>query len=198
MSAPAVVVIPIRSFDDAKTRLSGVLDAADRRRLAEAMAERVVRAARGLPVYVVTDDPEVAEWATALKAAVIAPGVRGLNASVSAAVQRLADELGPDHRVIIAHADLPLADDLRVVTGPGVAIAPDAARDGSNVLSLPIGVDFTFRYGPGSFEAHRTEAAERGLAVTVIEDDSLALDVDDPADLAALASAEEPDRRRRA
>lgn len=198
MSAPAVVVVPIRSFDDAKTRLAGVLDAADRRRLAEAMAERVVRAARDLPVFVVTDDPAVAEWATGLGAAVIAPDVSGLNASIQAAVHQLAGQLDDEQRVIIAHADLPLADDLRVVTGPGVAVAPDAARDGSNVVSLPATAEFTFRYGPGSFEAHRTEAADRGLAFTVIDDPSLALDVDDASDLAALAAAEEPDRRRRA
>ena len=58
------------------------------------------------------------------------------------------------------------------------------------MLSLPVHAPFTFRYGPGSFAAHRVEAERRGLGFTVIHDPSLALDIDDPADLAAL-----PDER---
>lgn len=193
MTPPAVVVIPIRSFDDAKTRLAGVLSPTDRRRLAEAMAERVVRAAHDLPVHIVSDDTSVSRWATALGASVVSPAVSGLNPSVTAAVAHLRTELDPSQRIIVAHADLPVAADLRVVTGPGVAIAPDTVRDGSNVLSLPAHAEFTFHYGPGSFRAHADEAKARGLELTVIDDASLALDVDDPADLAALADAQSPD-----
>ncbi len=196
MTVPAVVAIPIRSFSDAKTRLSAVLSAADRRRLAEAMAERVVHAAHDLPVFIISDDEDVTRWAGRRNVEIVAPGVSGLNESVTVAVRLLAANLPPEGRIIIAHADLPRAEDLRIVTGAGIAIAPDTARDGSNVLSLPARTEFTFRYGPGSFDAHRLEAAERGLELTVIDDVSLALDVDDPADLAALAAAESDVRRR--
>lgn len=182
----AAVVIPLRSFDDAKTRLAGVLSAADRRRLAMAMAERVLRAARSLPVYVVSDDPDVLRWAGRLGATGIAPDVAGLNESITVAVSQIAGAPEAPARVIIAHADLPLADDLAVVTGPGVAIAPDRERDGSNVLSLPTSADFTFHYGPASFAAHRAEAERRGLDFTVVDAPALALDIDDPADLARL------------
>ena len=108
----AAVLIPIRSFDDAKTRLAGVLSAADRRRLAMAMAERVVRAARGLDGHVVSDDDEVLRWAAKLGAGVLSPAVQGLNESITAAVSAVASAPEPPARVIIAHADLPLADDL--------------------------------------------------------------------------------------
>jgi 2-phospho-L-lactate guanylyltransferase len=182
----AAVLIPIRSFDDAKTRLAGVLTPADRTRLARAMAERVVRAAHNLPVHIVSDDADVARWASTVGAAALAPGVGGLNAGVTAAVAAVAARPEPPARVIVAHADLPLAEDLRIVTGPGIAIAPDHGRDGSNVLSLPTSADFTFHYGPGSFEAHRAEAERRGLAFTVIDDASLALDIDEPGDLIRL------------
>ena len=182
-----MVVIPIRSFRDAKTRLADVLSSSDRERLAEAMATRVVAAAHELAVHVVTEDETVARWAAGLGAHVIDPGVRGLNAAVAAAQEILRQQLDPAQRMIVAHADLPMAEDLRVVTGPGVAVAPDAARDGSNVLSLPVGAGFSFRYGPGSFAAHRIEAESRGLPFTVVSDGSLALDIDDPTDLAALA-----------
>ena len=194
----AAVLIPIRSFNDAKTRLAGVLTEADRRRLAQAMAERVVHAAHDLPVHIVSDDAGVARWATRVGAQPLAPGVSGLNQSVAAAVEQIGNAPAVPARIIIAHADLPIADDLRVVTGSGVAIAPDSARDGSNVLSLPTGTPFTFRYGPSSFAAHREEAEQRGLPFTVIDDPSLALDVDEPADLIRLQEASpEPTPSRR-
>lgn len=186
VATDAAVLIPLRSFDDAKTRLAGVLTPDDRRRLAMAMAERVVRAARDLPVYVVSDDADVLRWAERLGANGLAPAVNGLNESIDAAIALVATEDDPPSRVIVAHADLPLADDLRVVDGPGLAIAPDQARDGSNVLSIPLTSGFTFHYGPGSFAAHCAEAERLGLEITVVDDPSLALDVDDPGDLAHL------------
>jgi len=178
------VLVPIRSFDAAKSRLSTVLDEDDRRSFARSMAATVVAAAGELPVFVVTDDDDVAHWARQNGASVIAPAVRGLNESVQAAVS-IRHEAG-DVRVIVAHADLPLATDLAMVTGPGMVVAPDRHGDGSNVLSVPTDAGFRFDYGPGSYEAHRREAARCGLSVTVVQDPGLSLDVDHPEDLAEL------------
>jgi len=175
------VLVPIRSFDDAKTRLAEVLDAAERRSLARAMATAVVRAALDLPVVVVTDDAEVIEWANTVDARALPVGVAGLNPSVSAAVDSLAAE-GVE-RVIVAHADLPHARDLRHVDGAAVAIVPDRHGDGSNVLSVPTGAGFRFAYGPGSFARHQAEARRLGLGFEVVDDPDLAWDVDGPDDL---------------
>ncbi len=187
-SQQTVVLVPIRSFDDAKSRLADVLSAGERRDLAHQMAKTVVAAAHDLPVKVVSDDAGVGDWAIALGVDVLAPGVRGLNQSITAAFAEVRRELTfPDARVIIAHADLPLAHDLRVVIGKGVAIAPDRHREGSNVMSIPASADFEFAYGPGSFELHKQEAARRGLTVTVIDDPRLGLDIDHPDDLIEFA-----------
>lgn len=164
-----------------KTRLADALDIDQRRRLAIWMAEKVVAAAAPFPTRIITDDLEVAEWAQASRAGVIDPGVRGLNPSVAAAVAATACE-GYD-RAIIAHADLPAAQSLTALDGDGVMIAPDAARDGSNVLGVPTDAGFEFHYGPGSFAAHSSEAERVGLTLTVVDDPDLAWDVDDPADL---------------
>lgn len=180
-SPESVVLVPIRSFDDGKSRLAGALDAGERRRLTMQMASRVIAAARELPVRVVTDDPEVGEWAAASGVEAWAVDRRGLNPTVTAAVV-LAEAAGFS-RVIVAHADLPAARDLGVVDGPGVRIAPDRARDGSNVVCIPTDAGFVFAYGPGSFARHRAEAERLGLPFTVVDDDSLAWDVDDPSDL---------------
>jgi 2-phospho-L-lactate guanylyltransferase (CobY/MobA/RfbA family) len=54
------------------------------------------------------------------------------------------------------------------------------------VLIIPSGVGFTCHYGAKSFAAHMAEATKLGLAIEIIEDDELALDIDTPDDLAAL------------
>jgi 2-phospho-L-lactate guanylyltransferase len=50
-------------------------------------------------------------------------------------------------------------------------------------MCVPTTAGFVFAYGPGSFDAHVAEAERLGLAITIVDDDSLAWDVDDPADL---------------
>lgn len=176
-----VVLIPIRSFDDAKSRLAGRLDAGSRRRLVQRMAATVLAAAGSSPTRVVTDDPEVTAWATDQGTTPLAVGVSGLNAAVASAVEAVAAEGA--RRVMVAHADLPFARDLQRVSGRGMAIAPDRARDGSNVVSVPVGAGFRFAYGPGSFERHCREAMRLGLPFTIVDAPDLAWDVDDPADL---------------
>ncbi len=73
----AIVIVPIRSFDDAKSRLSDVLDPQERTSLVRSMAEQVVRAAHDLPVLIVSDDPEVIQWAESVGAEPsLQPGMR--------------------------------------------------------------------------------------------------------------------------
>ena len=178
------VVVPIRSFEGALSRLASVLGRSGCSDLMRRMASRVVAAADGLPVHVATDDSEVTEWAVSLGAAVVAVGRPGLSTAVSVARDRLA--AAGVERVVVAHADLALARSLRPAVGSGLVIVPDRRRDGSNVLCVPAGAGFRFCYGPGSFGRHLTEAGRLGLAVTVVEDDALSTDIDHPEDLLAL------------
>ena len=178
------VIVPIRSFEGALSRLAGILGGPGCRDLMRQMASRVVAAADGLPVHVATDDADVAAWAADLGAAVVAAGRPGLTNAVSAAVDHLAST--GIERAVIAHADLPLARTLRPAVGPGLTIVPDRHRDGSNVVCVPTGAGFRFSYGPGSFSRHVAEARRLGLAVTVVEDGALAADIDHPEDLLAL------------
>ena len=178
------MIVPIRSFAGALSRLTGILGEPRCRDLMRLMASRVVAAADGLPVHVATDDAEVADWALGLGAAVVRAGRPGLTTAVSAAVDQLAS--AGVERVVVAHADLALARTLRPAVGPGLTIVPDRQRDGSNVLCVPAAAGFGFSYGPGSFGRHVAEARRLGLDVTVVEDDSLAADIDHPEDLLAL------------
>lgn len=178
-----VVLVPVKAFADAKARLAPRLAPLDRERLARWTAERVVAAAGEAPVFVVCDHDSVAEWATAHGATVLwQPGV-GLNAAVTAGVAALRDR-GIDHAVV-AHGDLPRATNLLAVARPDtVTLVPDAAGDGTNVLSLPTALPFEFAYGAGSFRRHLGLVIDNGWPVSVRHDRLLSLDLDVPADLA--------------
>lgn len=176
------VVIPVKDFAQAKVRLAPELEPDERRDLARRMATVVVEAAAPLPVVVVCDSDDVRRWAESVDAQVIwTPGL-GLNGAVQAAVGQLA-AVGIA-TAIIAHSDLPLAQDLEwVAATPGVTIVPDRRHDGTNVLAVPTDIGFRFAYGPGSFAAHRAEATRLAQPVRIVNDQRLGWDVDLPADL---------------
>jgi 2-phospho-L-lactate guanylyltransferase len=156
---PEVVLIPVKAFHQAKRRLGSALSDPDRIALVRAMATQVVAACVPLPVAVVCDDQDVAEW-------LARAGTR---------------------RVTVAHGDLPRAHGLGVLAPfDGITLVPDRRDDGTNVLRLPSTSDFRFAYGAGSFRAHRAEATRLGLPVRVLRDPDLAYDVDWPADVVEL------------
>ncbi len=182
------VIVPVRSFEGALSRLAPMLGERGCRDLMRLMASRVVAAADGLPVHVATDDAEVAAWASEVGAEVAPAGRPGLSHAVSVTVNRLA--AAGVERAVVAHADLALARSLRPAVGDGLVIVPDRRRDGSNVLCVPTACGFRFAYGPGSFRRHVDEAGRLGLAVTVVDDAALATDIDHPEDLLALPAPE--------
>ncbi len=99
---------PIKAFHEAKGRLDHALTASERADLARSMAAQVVEAAAPLPVAVVCDDNEVADWARVRGALVVWEPGRGLNGAVEAGVEHLRDA-GVAH-VTVSHADLPRAE----------------------------------------------------------------------------------------
>ena len=180
----AAVVVPVKAFGAAKLRLAGEVSPAGRAALARQMADGVLRAAGTLPVTVVCDDEAVATWAEAAGATVAwTPGL-GLDGAVAAGVDAVALGDLDVERIVVAHADLPLATDLGPVVGTtGVLLVPDRRADGTNVISIPARCGFVFAYGPGSFARHQAVAVRLGLPVEVRNDLALGWDVDVPDDL---------------
>jgi len=173
----------VKAFGAAKLRLAPALAPATREALARSMAATVVRAAGGLPVAVVCDDAAVAAWASDQGAQVVWTPGRGLDGAVCDGV-RVLGEAGAE-RVVVAHADLPLATDLAwVARFGGVTLVPDHRDDGTNVACVPAMAGFPFSYGPGSFLRHAAAALRLGLALRVVREPLLGRDVDVPADLA--------------
>lgn len=154
------------------------------------MATTVVEAAHSLSIWIVCGDREVATFATERGCNVIWRPPEGLNRAVTDGVDVLGAE-GFD-RVVVSHADLPLATDLTWLAEPGaddrggVVLVPDRRNDGSNVLALPTKSGFRFAYGPGSAHAHELEAERIGLTFRSVPDADLGWDVDVPEDLSVF------------
>jgi len=181
------VVVPLKSFARAKERLAAVLSPADRDTLARLTAEQVIRAALRLPnvqsVYVAADDQQGADWADGFGAhAIVETG--GLNPSVQAAYRKIGTSVD---WVMVCHADLVHADRLASLPTPGdseAIIVRDRHQTGTNVLIIPAGSEFTFRYGAGSADRHHAECLTRGLRPVEVLDAMLGVDIDTPEDLA--------------
>lgn len=153
------------------------------------MADVVVDAAGGRPLVVVSSAPEVDAWCA--QRALHRIDDPGSLDGAAAHGREWVRAQGLD-RVVVVHADLPLATTLDAVADDGAApvavIVPDHRDDGSPVLALPASAPFEFAYGPGSSLRHRHEAERLGLTVRVARIAELAFDVDVPADLERLAA----------
>ena len=184
------MVLPIKGFSDAKARLEPVLSAENRASLAAFTAGGILEAAEGVDTFVVCDNDEVAQWARERGAMVVRQLKPGLNNAVAHGVDTA--QYKRDW-VLVAHSDLPFPEallsiiDFTLVTST-VTIVPDRHEDGTNVLIIPAGRNFTFHYGLGSFAAHQHEAARLGLPVRIVRHEQLGLDIDTPDDLAQLPS----------
>lgn len=193
-----LAVVPVKDLVGTKSRLSPVMDPRGRAGLTLYMMGRVVGALREAGVAevgVVSPDPIVLEMAQEKGATPVLQKSRGLNPALEEgrewAMGRGAGAL------LVLPADLPLlvAEDVRAVisasgVGPGVTISPDGVRGGTNALLLRPPDAMPFLFGPGSFEAHREAASERGLEVHVCERSHLGFDLDTAGDLEKLPKEE--------
>jgi 2-phospho-L-lactate guanylyltransferase len=152
---PLSLVLPVKNYDTAKSRLP--LTPGDRRRVAEALARRSIRLATScLPgdrIYVVTDEPAAADVAYAYGAKVVTDEGEGLNLACEAAwAAARADR--PDDAIGVLVADLPLLTrrDLlwvlhRTSHADSPAFVPDAHDTGTTFFGAPSGVPFPRLFG---------------------------------------------------
>lgn len=174
-----------------------------RQRLAEAMLRDVLVALMTTTldeVIVVTAGATVAAAARELGARVISDAEEGHNAAadigVQEAMRRDAD------RALLVPGDCPALDPVEVDEllarphdPPGVIIVPDRHGTGTNALLITPPDALASSFGPGSCQRHIRLAEEAGIEHEVVEVPSLAIDIDTPDDLEALAGlAERPTR----
>jgi 2-phospho-L-lactate/phosphoenolpyruvate guanylyltransferase len=198
-----LAILPIKSFDDAKQRLSAELDPTPRRSLVEAMFSDVLvalrRAKRVDEVLVVSADNVAQRIAGGYDAMVVADQDEGHNqAAIRGAARAL--ELGVE-RVLMIPGDCPLLspielDELlsRPVSSPSMLVVPDRHGTGTNALVITPPGALEPSFGPGSHQRHHDNAAAAGVHVETIEVPSLALDIDTPEDLAEVEATLERTR----
>ena len=190
-----IAILPVKSFGAAKQRLSESLPAGTRRELAQAMFADVLAALRRVPaldaIAVVTADPDARAAAAREGALVLADTAQsGQSAAALIGVRHaLAEGYG---RALLVPGDTPLLDPAELAglaaAGDAVVIVPDRHGTGTNALALAPPDAIQPSFGPGSCARHVAAAEAAGVAYRVRELGTLAVDVDTPDDLAALAA----------
>jgi len=192
------VVVLIKDFGTAKQRLRPALGPASRRALARRNARlAVAAAAAGDHVLVVAGAEGVAEVARVWGAdTLLEPRQEGQNEAARRGIQR-AMAAGAD-AVLLLSSDLPrvTVEAVRGVLragagkrGPVVVGVPAIGRGGTNALYLRPPDVISLHFGDDSLTKFREEAEARGVPFAIHRSDALALDLDEPADLARLRRA---------
>jgi 2-phospho-L-lactate guanylyltransferase len=193
-----MILVPVKNLANAKQRLSAVLGPEERCELARAMCQDVLEAVarwRGRPeVAVVTSDPFATELALRLDFQVIPDELNPGETGAIEMATTVCRERGARSSLVIP-ADIPLIEESELqqimdsAEGAGTVLVPDEAGRGSNaVLRSPADL-FPLRFGNDSFLPHLAAARATGLRCVVLELPGIALDVDRPEDLQALAAA---------
>jgi 2-phospho-L-lactate guanylyltransferase (CobY/MobA/RfbA family) len=173
-------LVPLKQFDLAKDRLrkDATLDVS---KLAEELARGVLQSCGTRKVFVLSESPEITSFATQLGIEVVQSHSSGLNEAVANAYAALESRY---ERLHVVHGDLKNPDGLSdFVPTAAITIVSDHHGSGTNVLSLPTGLDFHFHYGVGSRFLHEQEAQRLGIEFSTILGSPWGYDVDEPTDL---------------
>lgn len=201
-----MILVPVKNLAGAKQRLAAVLDQASRTHLAHAMLLDVLETlnswTRRPEVGIVTSDPYALELARRFRFTVIPDTA---NLSETAAIEmatRFCEARGVESTLVIP-ADIPLlqASELQTILDAapetGSVLAPAADGRGTNAaFRRPAGL-FPLRFGNDSFKPHFAAAKATNQPCVVLSLPGIALDVDNPSDLARLAAAPGETRSQR-
>lgn len=195
MLMKTLVVIPVRDFADAKSRLEPLLGASRRAAVARWLCERTLRFFRErMPeqdVLVVTASDTIAQLASSYGAAVLR---ESHSTGMSAAAQLAAEwsrAQGYDSQLLIP-ADIAQLDEaeLRALINhprpvPSVLISPAHDRGTNALLTTPPDI-LPFQFGLNSSDQHWNAAHRRGITCSLIHLPKLRFDIDTPADFSSL------------
>ena len=191
------VILPVKSFANAKQRLGDRFGGPEREVLAAAMVEDVLnelaRTELG-PLVVVSGEPRaLARAVDAGASTVVDEHESGQSAAALLGLAR-ARELGCE-RALLVPGDCPLIDARELgelmarAESLDVAIVPDRHGTGTNALALAPEGGFEPQFGPRSCARHVEQASAKGLFHEVIRVPCLELDVDTREDASALVDA---------
>ena len=187
-------IVPVKGIPAAHARLNGLLSAAERKRLAEALfLDLIVKLPRARwidDLLIVTADESIARQARWFGHKVLLQkGDKGHSEAASAGARAaLAD--GAD-RVAMLPVDCPMldTDELDAHVGRSartVLIVPDDHGAGTNALVLTPPDIFVPAFGPDSCARHVSRARASGISFALERIESMAIDLDTPEDFSLL------------
>lgn len=191
------LLLPIKDLRQAKQRLASFLNPAERFALAQAMLADTIRAVRGVrradKIFVVTNYVPAMQAAEANGWELLREEQQ-ISESVSVdAASRLCWQRGVTSLLRLP-LDVPLAqasdiDELLAVecAAPAMVIVPSRDGTGTNAILRTPPALFPSHFGSGSFAKHCGEAERAGAQIVIRRNARLEMDVDDEADLRALA-----------
>ncbi len=199
-------VVPVKELDGAKERLSLALPHELRRALALAMLDDVLGALAATAdlagLLVVTVDPEAGRLARRYGARLVEDGARDGHTGAVAAAARLLAEEGRAGMLALP-GDIPLVTPDEIARllaahrpAPAFTIVPSHDEGGSNAVLCSPPDAVPLRFGIDSFFPHLRAAEALGIRPTVVRLPGIALDIDNPEDLAAFARLPSPTRTR--
>jgi 2-phospho-L-lactate/phosphoenolpyruvate guanylyltransferase len=192
------ILIPCKSLDTGKSRLSECLDPAERRVLCSQLLtgtlQRAVELAPPSRIRVVTCDADASGIASRYRIAQTPDPGRGLNAALDAGRSALLAATKADDALLVLPIDLPFGSSDAIANmlsrSSEIVIAPDESGTGTNLLLLRAAAlrRLPFAYGIDSYAAHLAAARALGVSIETVRDWRLAFDIDTPAQYAAWRS----------
>lgn len=201
-----MILIPIKDLSRAKQRLASALDQSARTELAQTMLfdvlETVAAWANRPGVALVTGDGFAISLAEQFGFDVIPDNSNLGETDAIAMATQFCQARGVESTLVIP-ADIPLIsvaeleEVFRAAPAEGSVLVPAADGRGTNaVLRRPAGL-FPLRFGNDSFKPHLSAAHATQRACVVLALPGIALDIDNPSDLAQLAASSGETRTQR-
>jgi len=194
------ILIPVKDLSRAKQRLAPAFSQDARTMLARAMMRDVFAAVAGVrgehQVYVASSDEDALAAAQGYGWECLPEGAQISESQSVDAASRVCAARGVT-ALLRLPIDIPLvrAEDVEEVLAAcpacdGAVLVPSRSGDGTNALLRAHPELFPSRFGPGSLAKHLDEARQRNVETRILRNPRIELDVDDEADLHALAGCE--------
>lgn len=177
----SILVIPLRSLSDSKTRLKDNLDTPAFIRLCASSLVRAANTGMAIEEIVfISSSPEVKELAEDMNVSFF-HSKNALNSSIE---EFRTIHLQKNNRLdlIVCLGDLPILSDFDLVTEPletnDLVLGSDRHGEGTNILGIKNDASWDFQFGERSLRKHMNQANKRRLKYKLLKNFSIGLDID--------------------
>ena len=179
-------ILPVKRLDKAKQRLGEHFSDEARLQIARALLEDALRLCRStagfITWWVVSDDPNVLDRASAYNLFGIKDESETLNGAVAFATRKVEMEGATSVTIIPSDAPLAFEGDLRDLLDTGttsdLVLVPSERDGGTNAVYMRPPTLLDPQFGPHSLNAHMSLAGRLGLRCSMLVLPRLSLDID--------------------